>query len=399
MNIYEDIERRFVLPSIHNIALTYCVTTTLFYNIVHSCEITPLVFGPKIEMDKITPILEDEFKYVRNDETRKSFLRLSSIIEKLSLGDGQTKGKKGRDKQEKLLVPTVFGRVTDLMLSEYNIFMESKGRAGLPDEYVKYLSYRRLMAHVEDKKESGFSFFEAVALATLYLSHKGRSVSKLNEPIKTDNERKRARQRFKLIKEQLTSKQLYDAMVRIFVDLATEWCIGSYKFIEEEHIREFHLPEEYWQTKDLRYAIKHHWVEIDNDTVDDSEWSDAKVERFRVQLEELGDAQLYVECILPLVELILTGIIPDDITTVMSEIDLQPYILATEKYKKIEKEYLLKLDQYRVPREDYMIACLAAETIDTYIQSAFKSAKELFSELAEADALDHRPFKEYFDNL
>ena len=87
----ENIKQWYVVPSIRFIALSYGVSTSLFYNLVLFCEKIPLNFE-------------------RSASTLNCYRRLFSVLKKLSLTEYQSvKGApKGRDKQEKLFIPTIF---------------------------------------------------------------------------------------------------------------------------------------------------------------------------------------------------------------------------------------------------------------------------------------------------
>ena len=365
---YQFIEKRFLIPSIRFIVLTYCVPSSKLYDLVISCE-------------TLSPC------YERADEVRNSFKRMSSIIGRLSLdGSANASGKKGRDTQEKLFAPTVLSKeLPDLMVSEFNTFAKQMGIPTIPDGFRKLLSFRKNECSFEGKKETAFALPEAVTLAVLYLSHCRRAVSKLNQPITTENERKRARERFKKTKDWLESKRLYNAVVRLVLELSQEWCIDTHKIMDFDYTREYRLPERFSCTKDIRHAISHHYIS-DIESFDKSEWSEEKTDRFNSQHQELAYLQYYASCICPLAEWILTGVIPDNILTEkqgLDEIDLQPYTGEAHKIGGI----------------DYWVACKTAKTIEGYLQCMFGSVKYLLSCLKDSEGLSHMPFLEYFNSL
>lgn len=365
----ENIKQWYVVPSIRFIALSYGVSTSLFYNLVLFCEKIPLNFE-------------------RSASTLNCYRRLFSVLKKLSLTEYQSvKGApKGRDKQEKLFIPTIFSdALPELMVSAYNTLAADIGAAEIPYEYRKLLSARKNIVLIDEKIEAGYAFCEAVALAAVYLSHRSRAVSRLNKPVTTHREQENARKRYKKIQEQFETKLFRDAVIRLFITMSKAWCRNEYKQLDFEYTREFRLPEKFRSTRDTRHAVAHHYIE--EDAIDRSQWDEKTKQIFQRQHRELKDADHYAERIAPLVELVLTGTIPDRIfveDNPSNEIELNQYIQEraltdhTAKQQKTE----LKIDKVRT--RDYLIACQVAETVDCYIDHVFSNAKQLLSLLNEA---------------
>lgn len=356
-------ERTFLLPSIRVISLSYSVSTTNFYDIVIPCE-----------------LLSDS--YDREIETRNAFKRLTSIVQKLSLCKEKKKDRvTGRSKKEVLFVSTVFSReLPALMVSEYNSFAKQYGMAQIPWEIQKMFAVRKNGSLIDGKKETAFAFPEAIALAALYLSHYRRAVAKLNEHIKTENERKRARQRYRKVKSTFDSKELRDGFSKLLVDLSCMWCEDAYRAERFEYTREFRLPKRFSCSKDIRYAISKHYLA--KEAIDQSGWDEKKEKRYKIQDEELENVKWYTDRICPLMKAVLTGRLPDDSQDI-STIDLSSFPEADAG----------------VSSDDYVIACKLAVIVKDFIQRASDSAKFLLSYLKEADELSNKPFLEYFNKL
>lgn len=373
MNLYdyEVIQRQLLVPSIRMLALTYSVPSSKLYDILIPCD------------------LKSE-AYDRKGETRNSFKRLANIMKRLSLenedNNEELEGKKGRDVQERLFINTIFSQeLPDLMISEYNAFAKMVDAPEMISEYRRFLRVRKNWCISEGKKETAFAFPEAMALASLYLSHYRRAISTLNKSIQTENQKTRARGRFKRIKMCLISKQLHDKFAKFIVEYSQNWCIAEYKTMEYEYTREYRLPERFCCTKDIRYATARHYIK-DVNNIDTSAWGMSKFNRFQMQHRELEYLYYYLECVCPIMEKILTGEIPDNMPIAEDDsrdINLEPYIGKASTVTSV----------------DYLIACKAAKTVNSYIQCAYDSAKYLLSCLKEADDLDNRPFLEYFNRI
>lgn len=379
----EIFEKWFLIPSIRYIALTYSVSTSKLYEVVNFCE--QILLQPS-----------------REAVMRKCFNRLASIVAQLALTPyNNEEGLVGRNKCERLFLDTVFSKeLPALMMSEYTTFASLVDAPPILQGYEKLLRVRKNTNQIEGEADMKFAFGEAITLACLYLSHHNRAVLKLNRPITTQNEQKRARGRFKRVKEQLESKQLRDAFIRLFLDLSRIQCEDAHAFMTYQYTREYRLPRKFRITKDIRYAVSHHYIPYDS--IDRSYWTQQSRKEFQEQHQTLEYAKRYAKAISPLVELILTRTIPNDISIEDSssvELDLRPYIQGQAKIDYTAKRQKEELGIETVSARDYRLACKVAKTVDCYMTQAFASARYLLSLLEEANSLSTVPFLEYYNKI
>lgn len=417
----------FLFPALRWVSLTYCISTSHLYDVLHSYEKNSLIIMSKLHPQVDVPYFEDldsnsvneDFYYGRFEEEKKSYKRLCNIIRQLTIEeDTLTATDATKKKKKPLFVSTIFSEeIPALMVKEYNAFAKPFDLITFPEYYKNALRNRHdafregdcSTKSAEDKntrksKEPSpqFAFSEAVTLACLYISHRKHAPLKLNRPLAADNQRTDARARFQNLKKHATSKKFYNVIARLLILLLKEWCQNQFDSMELDYIRDHLLPSKFAFTKDLRYAINTY---VDNPnkniSINASERSCIQEASFHSHGTFLNYASYFSDCICSLAELILTEAIPDDIL-IHSEsdtIDLCSYIQKASSLTNDEKNFLINANQIKISGADYLVALHASNIIDFYIAKASDSVIHLLSCLADANTLGEESFPEIFNNL
>lgn len=157
--------------------------------------------------------LQNQDYFDRTAETKKAGKRLTNLVNRLT---PEAKGiPVGTPKGEGFFVEKVFDPVLkSCMEGSYNVVAMTIG-----DDMIAVLSDNCTGIEDSFKDRKGFAFVEYATLVCLFGAIRGRSIEALNRPIVTENEKKRARARFRKIRDVLYSKTFEYSMMSALFDL------------------------------------------------------------------------------------------------------------------------------------------------------------------------------------
>lgn len=180
-HLFEQIKADILCPAFRKIALTYCVTTSEFYDTVHEMEFSLNdMKEDKVGSGKCSGIGQ----YGHTEEVRKSNHQLNHLLSRLVIEDTPTLG----EASMKFFKPKVF----DARLSEATFFTFQSISGLLGDGFFASNVLANHLRSIGMDGRDKFAFPEYAALCCLYVAIKGPAVGTLNRPIKTENQLKRA---------------------------------------------------------------------------------------------------------------------------------------------------------------------------------------------------------------
>lgn len=351
--VYQDVTNRFLIPAFREISITHCVPIGSFYSTVHQYTYVE-------QIAKKT--------YDRTDFAQRSYRHLRNIIERIALvGTG-----KDCDPDLDVLVrPTIFDTtVSRLMISEYNHMAQQLDMVPAPKGYATILMERRSDLGPDGVPIRRYAFVELVAIAILNCALNRSSVEVLNRPIETDNQRKRARGRFRKMKDvwgsPLFRKAVAMTFFELFCDVHRDRMIQT---LEELSKIDAESDKEY---KRIFYKAK--------------ELAVSKENFFRqCELQE----HLYVS------DWFFDFVFPVAGEAVIKQCSVEKIIdkMLTEEYGSGESEE--KRDA--VSQEEYTVIGKVADLFNGYLDMIFEDTITLLECLPEAEGLSKKPFREYFE--
>lgn len=380
--LYQDVVNRYFIPSFRTIAISYCVSIGSFYDTIHDYTYA----------DEI-----DSGQYERTDAARKSYRHLRIIMERLASAEGNAGQDNGTDK---LFRPTVFDRkLPQLMVDEYNHVAESLGTILAPQSYSCMLKDRSMCLSPESSGSRMYAFPELVVIACLCCALQSSSLDVLNNPMTTDNERKRARGRFRKIKSVLDSPLFYNAVVKTFFDMLPDMHMERHAQSLKAYCKiEANIEREYYK----KYYRNRQDVELGAATTE-----------YLSQQEYLRSSSFFFGCVCPVAELITFKAVPMDLlgpeydhlesvdldSDEHGEIDLFPYVSTAKMLSEGTKEQVNSLGEYKVGIGEYLVSREVAKLVGRYLRQVFDDVVDLLECLPETSGLSKKPFQDYFRNL
>lgn len=389
---FADLSATLLVPTFRKLALTYCVSAKDFYDALELyCDL------------RGDEIYEDGHKE-RIDKYR---LRLIRIANRLNVVNTE------QVKNEVLFEGKVYDcRLKASMVAAYRYLAESIG-----DLCIASVSDSTLTRSIDIVNRDGFSVVEFTLLLCLFTSIQGRTVGKLNMPVTTENERKRARGSFRKIKDVLFSKELESVLVDLLLDGLMKDHQRNYDDNLYKHLRDFWILESKRKLKTAQYAVKCYGKSIDKTYYKDADFdvlSAADQMRLLKDNEDIARTQWLFFTVLPLTEAYMDGALPSDIDELImlggtvsdtkeksALINIQSLYLKSNVVPFQMKEHIKNMppSYYEVSAEECLIAQRFALAIKGYIGEVRKSVVTLLEVLPEAQISGKQGLWEYMLRL
>ena len=424
-------------PTLREIALSFSVTTSEFYDTVHELTFprTKLLAEEAVALGvKISD--DDRIGYDRYTETENSQHRLYRILKRLLVTPDETMP----NNAQLLSLPKIYDKfLFESMVSTYGSVAPMLG-----DHLFGKLNKShviRSLQGIEDRKH--FSYPEFVLLTCLYMSISKSAVNVLNEPAETPNKKRRLKGRMRKIKECLFSEAFHYSLFRTLTDLIAKFRVDEYTALLDKHCRDYWLPPEKRELRNLPYALsKRYFLNFPNFTYpyanivqeityeadckiisthilpahnNNSEASPSEecltnetigelAHTFNVEYNKVQLYQDFYFCVLPLAELISKGVVPknlaqhnvDETTTYLN---LSSFILASDEIDPITQENVKRNSDTIISLKMYCIALKVCEVLDAYVGATIESAITFLECLPEAGIAGKHTLLEYFNTL
>lgn len=374
-----DLSDRLLTPAFRKIAMTYCATQGEFYD---ALELFYVLLG--VELD------EADIKE-RLDKYR---LRLIRLIDRFNIEKEDIRKAKNH----------IFfkEKVYDYKLHESMVEAYRNLAQALGDQYMETIPVNIWIRSIAVEDREGFSVVELTLLLCLFLSVQGRSVGKLNVSLESENEKKRAKLRFRKIKETLLSKEMLTILTYLILDLLADYHKKNYENNYYRHLRNFWLPERKRHLKTAQYAVQRYGNRITKAYYTESDM-DALNAAEKIQLlTENGDIariqQLFF-VIQPIVTAYVDGTLPLNLCELAQQesiscgaaerpiaINMRDFLLASNAVSEETKNHIRSMPPtyYEATIEDYWVARRVALAIREYARGVIKAVVTLLETLPEA---------------
>lgn len=420
-------------PTFKEIALTFSVSTSEFYNTVHE-----LSFSPERLMSEQASALgvdldfDDIQGYDRILEIEKSKQRLYRIAERLTINPDENNS----TNSDILTEPKVYDEhIYDMMAMTYGRISDLIGDS-LFNKLGRVNVVRALQIEGRKEKQNDkvfFSFSEFTMFTCLYMALNRASVGALNKHTETANYKKRLKGRMRQIKQWLFSEQLRDALVRTLLDLLTKFNEEKYSLLLDKHLRDHWLPEEKRHIKYLDYAEKKAYFlqtprityqgrqllkeegrnekeiivsfpikKLIGDGCERDEYD--RIRSFLLENKQVQMHEQFFCNVLPVVTMISEGLVPKGLVQgneQIKEIELQPYLLSATKLDRITKAYVKRqrAQVYTIHPNTYQVAEKVCEVINTYVDAAICSVGRFLECLPESRIRGEKDLLVYFEEI
>lgn len=394
---YEYADRQFqhlantlMLPAFRKIAMTYCTTQSEFYD---ALELFYSLSG--VELD------EADIKE-RLDKYR---LRLIRLVERLNVEKEDIR----KAKNDVFFKGKVYdSKLHESMVEAYRYLAHAMG-----DQYIETIPENIWIRSIAVEDREGFSVVEFTLLLCLFLSIKGKSVGKLNAPVESENEKKRAKIRFRKIKETLLSKEMLITLSYLLLDLLADYHQKNYEDNYFRHLRNFWLPESKRHLKTAQYAVQRYGNGITKDYYTESDIDALSTEKkiqFLVENGDVARTQQLFFVIQPIVTAYVDGALPLNICELAQqesercdaaekpiEINMREILMASNAVSEETKEHIRNMPAayYAATIEDYLVAGRTALAIREYAQGVVKAVAALFETLPEAQMTGEQGMWDY----
>ena len=389
---YKDLAEKLLIPAFRNMALSYCVDRSDIYE--------------ALELYDALCRTEDDETLLYEEAIRKYRLRIIRLIKRLNVEETKD------ENNDVFFLDKVYDSKLHLsMVSSYLPLAKMIDDCNM--QTVPLNIVIRSLA-VEDREK--FSVVEFALLVCLLISVKGRSVDKINRPITTENELKRAKPRLKKIKEGLFSKKLEIILLNLILNILSRYYQKDYEDTLCRYLTDFWLPESKRHLKTSRYAVKRYGGKIVK-----SHYSEEDLEKLSpgetMQLfetnERISRLQWLFFVILPICQAFFEGGMPRNICENMEmkkgnlneegvlNIDMREYLLGSHLLDSKMKEHIKNMpsSSYTAAAEDFLVARKLCDAVTEYIAGVRKAVVQLLETLPEAKIAGKIELWEYLSNL
>lgn len=431
--MFIKMREKILRPAFRKIALTYSVSTENFYDTVHEMEFS---------LDDMIDVIRGV--YSRDEERLRSDRHLNKILDQVSTQ--KRRKKKGKNKRQYVRLKQSksemgFGTpssdlhrstVFDKKLSEAMVLTFKSVSGILDDEsFASIIPHNHLRSMGIDESESrptkrgnrskrrikraispksfgdvspnkvrnGYAFPEYATLCCLYAAIHGPAIKKLNSPVETENQLKRAKPRMNKIREVLFSEEYHRAITRTVFDLLASTFEDDYKALSISHCSTFWLDPQKKGLKTLKYALENHTMDSPNrDALNSVE----AVARFCEELKRLVLTNYTFGVICPIAESIVIGAVPTGLVLDLEGyISLQDYLLETPVIDSVTKDHIRRQDKssYYVDACDYLVAEIVGKVVTTFVEATKRSVVMLLECLPDAAVAGENELWDYFNKL
>ncbi|MBR4290256.1 MAG: hypothetical protein IKT52_06425 [Oscillospiraceae bacterium] len=383
-NKYEYLCQKLLVPAFRNICLKFGHKTTIFYDFVQRATfMTDMVtLGGEKQLSAGMRVTDD-----RRSETRKNSERLRKIIDRLT---PNADGIPEEVESEKVFfVAKEFDyQLYRSMARSYQCLAAYTG-----DDILLNAPEGQLAKSVSIMDRNGFSFVELATIACIFLAIQGRSIKKINSPVLTENERKRAVPRLKKMAKILKSMEFRDCLLMLLIDLVGEYHEKEQGDLVYRHLRDFFLPEDKRSLKTAKYAVEHFGHKIQPGSgITEEEWAsidNSTIQRFLQENDTISLTQWFFFMIVPVADAIAGGIIPEEAVDALVEqqevIDIREVLLNSDRLTFDLRLHLnnSSSENYRIEVEDLIISRKVANAFTAYLDAVCREVLTLLSCLPE----------------
>ncbi len=387
---FDDLSNKLLLPAFRKIALSYCTTSS---NIYDALELYNDLTGTELSAGEGRSDLLDKYR-----------LRLTRLIQRLNIENSSNK------------TSNIFfaKKVYDTKLYENMVIPYLGLSKTLGDTYAQTFSLETWTRSIAIEERKGFSFVEFALIICLFLALKGRSIGKLNVPITTENELKRAKPRFKKIKKVLFSKEFEIILGSLLLDLLADYHQKNYEDSLNHHITAYWLPTNKQHLKSARYAAKRYGNKVKEyySYTDFDALNSTRKLSLLTEHENINKIQWLFFVIVPIVEVFLNNALPSDIqqlfisesthqTTNSTTINMRDHLLSSNIVLPDIQEHIKNTlpTTYETIAEDYLIAYKLYNSILEYISEIRKAVVSLLETLPESCIAGNIDLWHYFLKL
>lgn len=356
-----EFRKKFLIDSIQDLFLLFEITTSEFYDTVHSCEYE--------EESMLNQFTHNYAIYSRFEESDKSYKRAKRLMPFLLSGRPPQYPEISGDESQKIF----FGRkiydaeLERAMRDTYNQAAQILGYRPLektvPD-FDRYPDFSFELWKKNSKKmyinagyfipikcldleRNNFNYIEYIFFSCLYASVRSQSIRVLNQPVDTKDKRRNARRRFKDFYKKL--QDLRKEFIFVFLN----------RIIDSPN-------------KSVQHAM-------DTDGC--------------ITLSEVKDYERWCKWfryVCPIAECVANGyLVPNLDVDNLKMVDCKKLLLDAPCFPSVYKEYLRKKESLLsdVPLSIYKDACCLADVVNNVIQLAIENAPELFRAFQESSII------------
>lgn len=429
--VFSKMREKILRPAFRKIALTYSVSTENFYDTVHEMEFS---------LDDMIDVTRGV--YSRDEERLRSNRHLNKILDQISTQ--KRRKKKGKNKRQYVRLkqsksemgfgtpssdlhrPTVFDKkLSEAMVLTFKAVSELLGdedfASCIPSNHLRIMgidesesrpmkrrnrSKRRIKRAISPKNfgdvspnkvRNGYAFPEYATLCCLYAAIHSSAIKKLNSPVETENQVKRAKPRMNKIREVLFSEEYHRAITRTVFDLLASTFEDDYNALSISHFSTFWLDPQKKDLKTLKYALENHTMDSPNsDALNSAE----AVARFAEEYRRLEFMDYTFEVICPIAEAIVIGALPTGLLPdIKDKISLQDYLLETPAIDSVTKDHIRSQDKsnYYVYFRNYAVAEKVGEVVTAFVEATKRSVVMLLECLPDAAVAGENGLWDYFN--